>query len=527
MASSQQPSDDWLKCDILDIHALLKCQLKRILDALRCVIEHEVLVVGFPIPGSGTPTTVRFAPHVGDFPSSALEAMFARIRSQFAARPSGDFLDDQSWIAQHRAYDSFMLSLKREIKEVLDRSRLTQSWLCIESLPCEVDRYVVVVLVLLSRVQHNQVPHLNEQVIIRRHQCPSLPYAVVDILVDACEGIIRSSSRAVRRRLAVEVEGVLRDAGARFAFVAETAEHAGGLQAQAPMATYGLFEVCNLISSLPYEGAQPAGRLVLARRGHPAVTPQTIFTEPVRVDKPRTVRKLLEMCDANTSLLCGDGQVYGLGAVAAESYDPHNADVFIIRFLGHLAWEMVHNDEVLMRTIDFVPQLPRERLSVETFKEAIRHANTTIQDDALEKLVEVATCAARLKHGAVLVFTPRASEEAARLSKRSIGVEPFRMEPRQVASASAIDGAVLIDHKCTCHAVGVLLDGKASARNNAERGARYNSAVSYVDEHPEAVVLVVSTDGSVDVIAQPVEVPSALFPGRRYSVLERPLPRPF
>jgi hypothetical protein len=65
---------------------------------------------------------------------------------------------------------------------------------------------------------------------------------------------------------------------------------------------------------------------------------------------------------------------------------------------------------------------------------------------------------------------------------------------------TAIDGAVMIDPSATCYAIGVILDGVASQKGNAARGARYNSAIRYVDGRDGFLAIVVSEDGSIDLI---------------------------
>ena len=65
-----------------------------------------------------------------------------------------------------------------------------------------------------------------------------------------------------------------------------------------------------------------------------------------------------------------------------------------------------------------------------------------------------------------------------------------------------IDGAVLLDHEGLCHAVGVILDGKATDRGSPARGARFNSALRYVLEEGEraSIAVVLSEDGNVDLL---------------------------
>ena len=50
------------------------------------------------------------------------------------------------------------------------------------------------------------------------------------------------------------------------------------------------------------------------------------------------------------------------------------------------------------------------------------------------------------------------------------------LSPELIERISGIDGAVLLDRDCKCHAIGVILDGMASQSGDPSRGARFNSA---------------------------------------------------
>ena len=69
---------------------------------------------------------------------------------------------------------------------------------------------------------------------------------------------------------------------------------------------------------------------------------------------------------------------------------------------------------------------------------------------------------------------------------------------------TAVDnGAVILDTHCMCHAIGVILDGLASSNGTSARGARYNSAIRYVDGHEgECAAIIISEDGMVDLYPQ-------------------------
>ena len=96
------------------------------------------------------------------------------------------------------------------------------------------------------------------------------------------------------------------------------------------------------------------------------------------------------------------------------------------------------------------------------------------------------------------------------LSERARVVEPFPFEEKfkQVKGIIEIDGAVMLDTSGKCHAVGVIVDGKATKKGNAGRGARYNSLCTYIssiyeeeqNQNVVALVAVISEDKTLDVI---------------------------
>ena len=98
------------------------------------------------------------------------------------------------------------------------------------------------------------------------------------------------------------------------------------------------------------------------------------------------------------------------------------------------------------------------------------------------------------------MVSSEASKEAARLENQCTRIEPVQLRPEIMRMVTAIDGAVMIDPNATCYAIGVILDGVASQKGNAARGARYNSAIRYVEEKDRVLAIVVSEDGSIDLI---------------------------
>lgn len=69
--------------------------------------------------------------------------------------------------------------------------------------------------------------------------------------------------------------------------------------------------------------------------------------------------------------------------------------------------------------------------------------------------------AVQQRHGSMLVVARDASDESKRLSGQGTKIVPTKLTPELYRRVSNIDGTVIIDPNCICHAVGVILDGSA------------------------------------------------------------------
>ena len=140
----------------------------------------------------------------------------------------------------------------------------------------------------------------------------------------------------------------------------------------------------------------------------------------------------------------------------------------------------------------------QQRVGSDRFRRLLGEVFASPRVDALWK---IAIEAARQHRGTMVVISQEAEAEAARLGPQALGLVPVPLTPDRVPLLTAIDGAVLVDTDGYCHAVGVILDGRASRRGDPARGARFNSAVRYVDasDHP-CVAIVISEEGGVDLI---------------------------
>ncbi|UYZ62955.1 DNA integrity scanning protein DisA nucleotide-binding domain protein [Hymenobacter weizhouensis] len=391
------------------------------------------------------------------------------------------------------------VGLRRAVQEALDGlDKRGHKRLSFAGWPIKIDRHFVVPVLQLNRKAFLSYPtlHPNRFYTDGRPVAHSLLLAAVLRFHEECVKSLTEpepgSGLLVRPR---DTDELIRAAGKLFL---DTPAQDLGMNP----ATAKLFATCNTISSLRYEGAEGVGKLLLARRGHPNLAEVFALTCPTPLTDYRAVRKLLEMTTQDVSLLADGENVYALGRQVGQ-YDASREDLFVINFVTHYAWEFQHGGQVLMRAHYGQPSLPRTRLNRTRFRKDLRQTFQLTDPAKVERLWDVVVEASRQKHGTLLVITTEALAEADRLKLQCTLIEPVPLTPLITRLVTAIDGAVLLDPDSYCYSIGVILDGKASGHGTSTRGARYNSAIRYVDSSPyPCMAIVVSEDGLVDVITK-------------------------
>jgi hypothetical protein len=261
------------------------------------------------------------------------------------------------------------------------------------------------------------------------------------------------------------------------------------------------FDSLNTISSLGYEGEKAAGEILVVSRSHPDLDKQVNFETDIELKEFRAVRKMLELATEELPLLSGGYVVYGLGNLRS-GYDKRYSEVFRIRFTGHYAWELWHEGNPMMKVSYGMPSLPRRPVE-ERFKDHVVRLFDRVSPDAVDRLWELVEKAEKQPHGTMIVISSAAQSEATRLGGQSTVIQPITLNPDNVLKLTSIDGAVLIDVAGTCYGLGVILDGEAKeGQGTRERGARYNSAIRYIDsaraKGHQCLAVILSEDKTVD-----------------------------
>lgn len=268
------------------------------------------------------------------------------------------------------------------------------------------------------------------------------------------------------------------------------------------MGLHGLVETCNRVSQAKYESEEVRGTILVAAKDHSDIELLVEIKEPFSVRDHRKTRKLLEQAGNDISVITNAVNVLGLGRIK-PTYNPVDESIFSINFIGLNCWDVMHQNTVLMQMRYGIPQFAQEIIDKNKFDADAKRIFGGISDLQLNNLYDLSIAITKLSHGAMLIISGNAEEEANRLHNRAITLKPFPLNVELLPALSAIDGGILIDENGICHANGVILDGIVGNRGDSARGSRYNSAVTY-QEYFEfkkpTLIIVVSEDGMVDMI---------------------------
>jgi len=283
-----------------------------------------------------------------------------------------------------------------------------------------------------------------------------------------------------------EGEGARREAGARL--VAEALPRLVSSDVAS-----ALFDALDALSGEAYERQDAAGSLLLCARGHPAVDVSIELAEPVPLRRTRAARKALELGRGELAPLSDGTAIWGVGRLA-RPYDPARGDLLEVRFEGRSRWELRHGGETLLA----VEGRPAARATPELGPEleAVVGEVLGAHGEARPERIRAAVSAARI----TVVVSADAPAEARRLAAQGTRIAPRALEPEVLRAATGIGGAILLDPVGVCHAIGVILDGVATGGGERSRGSRFNSAANYVRGRPGTLAVVISDDGSVDLL---------------------------
>lgn len=274
------------------------------------------------------------------------------------------------------------------------------------------------------------------------------------------------------------------------------------------------YDKLNKISSLNYEGKAIRGKILFTKKeilnqegGHPNLNILMTFASRTPLSNYRHVRKLLELSKGNVCLISDSETIYGLGQKRGH-YQMDREDLFEVEFTNYYTWELSHDNQKLMRVSHEHISLPKAKVAYDSFFYKLKQVFKDLDNAKIRDLYLLVMEAIKYNTGTLLVFSTNAASEARRLKNQCFQVEPILVSNDVIRSVINIDGAILMDLDGVCHGIGAILDGMATTRGDAARGARYNSAIRYVetiskmDDFSDCVAVVISDDGIIDIISR-------------------------
>lgn len=400
-------------------------------------------------------------------------------------------------IAQQRHTQNLKLkAIRNSVVHILNTEQQDKGKTFFSSIPVTINDYHVLVVAEFNSSALNSYYSLGNKTTNSRYKLnTSLIDATIDEFLFRCVKALQQPDPGASLRVIDRYDDLLRSAGEKLMYTpAASGDSREGF--------HGLFEACNIISSLKYEGADGIGKIIIAEKEHDCINVLVLFSTPTSIRNYRAVRKLLELSSGSICLLSDAGQIYGIGSVS-DAYDDEREDLFIIDFTSHYIWDLIHADHILMEVTYGLPHLPAHRLEEATFINHCIRIFHEISQDQINNLWNLTLEAGKQQHGTMLVISDGASEEAIRLSKQCTMIHPAEISLEIMSLITNIDGSVLIDRNGVCYAIGVILDGHATTKGDPARGSRYNSAVRYLDTTSfPCLIISFSEDGMVNLVPE-------------------------
>ena len=459
----------------------------------------ECLLIGVRIPNRQNPNDVCVEPEDGKWSIALFDGLLDSIEVEVRNHPLQKmfYTDEQSMRDKpekiHR--DSVRLAVQKAMK-VYDSKHAIQSF---AGRPAPIkDHYVTPILQFPTALFERFRP--LEKTVATHYgfiSPPSLIHAAIStVLNEAHDELLRPDpGRDVLTKL--RPSEIIRRAAALFMRTPGVA-----IEGNDPGERF--IEIFNIISSLMYEGVKGVGRFLLVNPKDNTVDFLVRFTKPVPFRQYRWSRKILELASSGNSLIANCTEILGLGHIAANIDPWKSQNVFQIDFLDHYHWRLSCGDEVMLVSKYDIPSLPQKIFNNDWHLDTYQRLFPKSCQKDINRFAELLETAASQRHGSMLVVAEDAASEADRLQGEGTRIEPVELTPDLYQQVSSIDGAVIIDPHGLCHAIGVILDGQSGPKCTPSRGARYNSAIRYVDSSEKSrLAVVISDDQTIDIIPLP------------------------
>ncbi len=469
----------------------LEMRAREVLQRVRCKLEPEVILVGIRTPGAKREYDVCVEPEDGHWDPQLFGDCWRRTEEIYDQHPGQRVVYGDAPSMEDEPENIRKSSVKESVEEVLgkyDDEHLTRSF-C--SLPTRVGEYYVAPILQFDRDGFDSYPFLKEPIkgdgfVSSQSFLQSL---VTKLLDEATDALVQKDPGRHFALMQTDSTTLLRDAAKDFCNAIAIASQDESLR--------GAFDLLNDISSLSYEGSNASGSIVFAGKDTILGGPGIRLKAAISLRKPKLVRKLVEM--SRDEMVCVHAGSTGItGLVRGEAFTQYG---FRALFTGHYKWQLLHHGRVLMTSLYGIPEMPTPRLSHRQFSILANRLFNEIDSESIARLWGAIGAAIKQRHGTMIVISETADKEAKRLHAQCLAIDPATLDDQMIDLVGKIDGAILFDARGVCHAIGVILDGTATDQADMSRGARYNSALRYINYVDDPTLcVVISEDGYVDLL---------------------------
>ena len=389
-------------------------------------------------------------------------------------------------------------ALRDAILKTIQKESDYSDLLTYASSPTEKEGYLVFVVLQVSKSAYESHYRLSKERFQHYHVSVSLINSTINEFLEAAShGPYVPDAGAGSDFSKYEGDEVIKAAGKDFMYTISS-------KGKALYGLHGLWNACNIISSLTCEGEDGVGGIIIAPRDHQNVRMSLTLDNPIIISEYRKVRKFLELSDQKNCLISDSYRIYGLGQIFGD-YNPIDENLFSVNFTQHYHWEVSHAENCLMKISYNQPHLPKTKINREKFYSDLERIFKGSKGKDLDNLWWIVMEALKQEHGTMLVVSEGAKDEAKRLAKQCFTIKPTALneDTIKIDKITSIDGAVLLSPDGICHAIGVILDGLATDKGDSARGARYNSAVRYYENMKRrfpCILIIVSEDGMVNLV---------------------------
>lgn len=287
---------------------------------------------------------------------------------------------------------------------------------------------------------------------------------------------------------------------------------------------HGLPEAETLIelSAAKYEGSESEARIYFTDKTVLTVDTFACIGEENRVIKSenlRMIRKLLEISKSDKVYLYAEWkEIQDKGkkdkqlviSRLVRKKGKKEGDIYI-KFTGFMHWSVVLDNKEKLTYYHGRYRLNDSNRDTRYEKE-IEELHG-VDRDMIKSLVKILK---NQKHGTSVIisdFGGNVKKTVDQLCELNRGIrvsDKIRYDKEKggwnkdvMLSITGIDGALFMDLKGQCLALGMLVDGEAKIKGDVGRGARYNSIRNYVEQKEQGiyVAIVISEDGMINVVA--------------------------